>query len=50
LNEQRQYVTASEEDGALKSTALAGFWLRAEWLWQDPLPNPLEVLRQLNVI
>jgi Uma2 family endonuclease len=50
LNEQRQYAAVPEEDGILKSVALPGFWLRAEWLWQSTLPNPLDVLRQLGVI
>jgi len=50
LGDQRQYVTVPEENGVLKSSALPGFWLRSEWLWQNPLPNPLDVLRQLGVI
>ncbi len=50
LNEQRQYITVQEQGGVLKSAALPGFWLRTDWLWQAPLPNPLDVLRQLGVI
>ena len=24
-----------------------GFWLRAEWLWQTPLPDSMECLKQI---
>lgn len=50
LNDQRQYAAVPEENGVLKSAALPGFWVRSEWLWQEPLPNPLDVLRQLGII
>ena len=33
-----------------RSTVIPGFWLRAEWLWQTPLPPILEVLRELDLI
>jgi Uma2 family endonuclease len=33
-----------------RSSAIPGFWLRAEWLWQQPLPPVLNVLRELGVI
>lgn len=26
------------------SLTLSGFWLNLEWLWQHPLPHPLEIL------
>ncbi len=29
-----------DAEGRFWSAVLAGFWLRPEWLWQDPLPNP----------
>ena len=38
------------EDGVYRSSALQGLWLRVEWLWQDPLPPLLSVLREWNVI
>jgi Uma2 family endonuclease len=32
-------------DGVFRSHVLEGFWLRVEWLWQDPLPLLSEVLK-----
>jgi Uma2 family endonuclease len=34
--------------GALHSEALPGFWLRAEWLWQRPMPDAVDVLAELR--
>jgi Uma2 family endonuclease len=36
-------------DGAFRSTVVPGFWLKPAWLWDDPLPNTMDVLRQLGV-
>ena len=36
-----------DADGRYHSTALTGFWLRPEWLWQDPLPDPLVLLETI---
>jgi Uma2 family endonuclease len=32
-------------DGVVRSKVLEGFWLRVEWLWQDPLPRLAAVLK-----
>lgn len=37
-------------DGAFRSTVIPGFWLKPGWLWEDPLPETLDVLKQLGVI
>jgi hypothetical protein len=37
-------------EGVYHSEALPGFWLRVEWLWQEPLPKTLDVLRDLGVL
>jgi Uma2 family endonuclease len=29
---------------------IPGFWLQVEWLWQTPLPQVLDVVRELQVI
>ncbi len=26
------------------------FWLRVDWLWEDPLPRVLDVVRELGVL
>jgi len=37
----------SGDEGVYRSEALPGFWLRVEWLWQEPLPHPLRVLGEI---
>jgi Uma2 family endonuclease len=34
-------------DGRYHSSVLPGFWLRLEWLTQDPLPRPKDVLAEV---
>ena len=51
LDEQKRYqLTPPDDDGIFHSTVLAGFWLRVSWLWQEPLPKTLDVLREMGVI
>ena len=38
---------ALDADGRYHSTVLPGFWLRPDWLWQEPLPNPLDCLVEI---
>jgi Uma2 family endonuclease len=38
------------EDGLYRSSVLPGFWLDPEWLWRDPPPPALGVLKQLGVL
>lgn len=40
----------SADQGIYHSRVLPGFWLKVEWLWQDPLPPVLDVVRQLGLI
>lgn len=37
------------EDSVYQSSVLRGFWIKVAWLWQEPLPKVLEVLRELGV-
>jgi Uma2 family endonuclease len=37
-------------DGVYRSEVIPGFWLKIEWLWRDPLPPDLEVLRELGLL
>ena len=50
LGADARYTRLEEQDGAIHSTVLAGLSLKPAWLWQMPLPNPLEVLRELGVL
>jgi Uma2 family endonuclease len=45
----RYHLAPIGEDGIFHSRVLPGFWLKVEWLWQDPLPSVREVLRELGV-
>jgi len=36
-----------DADGRYHSAVLPGFWLRPEWVWQDPMPAPLACLREI---
>lgn len=35
------------EHGRVESTAVPGFWVQAEWLWESPLPSTLGCIRVL---
>jgi Uma2 family endonuclease len=44
-DEAGQYQSVSvDTDGVYRSRSLPGFWLRVDWLWQDPLPDVARVL------
>ena len=48
LTEDGQYrLVLPDAEGIYRSDVLPGFWLRVEWLWQEPLPDPLRVLGQI---
>jgi Uma2 family endonuclease len=49
LDEQGRYQAVPAEEGVHRSQVLSGFWLRAEWLWQEPLPNELGVAREMGL-
>jgi Uma2 family endonuclease len=50
LSEGRYQVQPAEADGRLESSVIEGFWLKPEWLWQDPLPGVLGCLREMGVL
>jgi Uma2 family endonuclease len=50
LGSDRRYYPVPLCDGAFRSTVVPGFWLKPGWLWEDPLPNALDVLKQLALI
>lgn len=37
-------------DGIYRSTVIAGFWFKVEWLWEQPLRPVVEVLRELKLV
>jgi Uma2 family endonuclease len=50
LERERYRVAFSGKEGRYDARVLPGFWLRVEWLWQEPLPKVLDVLRELGLI
>jgi Uma2 family endonuclease len=48
LTEQGKYqAVLPDEQGRYHAALLPGFWLHPDWLWQEPLPDPLHMLMQL---
>jgi len=45
--EGRYEVAFVGREGIYASKSLPGFWLRVEWLWQEPLPPPLLALGEI---
>lgn len=39
-----------DRDGVVHSRVLPGLWLKVEWLWQEPLPPLLGVLREWGLV
>lgn len=49
LDEQGRYqIVAPDADGLYHSRVLPGFWLRVAWLWQEPLPDPVDALLEID--
>jgi len=50
LEGERYRLAFAGAEGEYRSAVLPGFWLRVEWLWQQPLRPVLDVLRELGLI
>jgi Uma2 family endonuclease len=46
----RYRLVPPNADGTYHSRAVAGFRLRPEWLWAEPLPKILDVARELGLL
>jgi Uma2 family endonuclease len=44
------YQLAPITDGIFRSTVLDGLWLKVDWLWQEPLPPVLDVLKEWRLV
>jgi Uma2 family endonuclease len=44
---RKRYTTDTVSEGQVPSAVLPGFWVDAGWLWQDPLPNVMDCLREI---
>ncbi|MGH9379606.1 MAG: Uma2 family endonuclease, partial [Thermoanaerobaculia bacterium] len=40
-----EYRERTVMTGRIESTLLPGFWIEADWLWQDPLPSTTKSLQ-----
>lgn len=49
LGDDDCYSLLPAEEGVFRSIAVPGFWLRPDWLWQEPLPGVLETARELGI-
>ncbi len=43
----QRYVTKTIHTGRIESAVVRGFWIEADWLWSDPLPNIMQCLRAI---
>ena len=48
LDERGRYRLAEPDGDVYSSLVLPGFRLKVDWLWQEPLPAVLDVLRELG--
>ncbi len=47
LEEGHYRLTFSGKKGEYHALVLPDFWLRVEWLWQEPLPSPIRTLAEI---
>lgn len=48
LGANRRYTPIASVDGRVPSAVIPGFFLRPEWLWQNPPPRKADVLRAMR--
>ena len=41
-------VAFAGREGVFRSEVLPGFWLRVEWLWQEPLPSVEDIMLEIG--
>jgi Uma2 family endonuclease len=44
------HLAPLSDDGIFRNGVLPGFWLKLEWLWQEPRPPVLTILREWGLI
>ena len=47
LGPNKKYREAKPRNGELRSEVLTGFWMRPEWIWQQPRPKKMDVLSHI---
>ena len=46
----RYRLATLDAEGLFHSAVLPDFWLKVDWLWQDPLPKVLDVVREFGLL
>jgi Uma2 family endonuclease len=46
----RYHLVFPSNEGIFHSAVLTNFWLKTEWLWQEPLPKVLATAQELGLI
>ena len=49
LGQSSTYEPIAAVDGHVASVLLPGFYLKAQWLWREPLPDVIETLGEMGV-
>jgi Uma2 family endonuclease len=47
LNDKGKYQTIRPKKGVIYSHVVEGFWFRPEWLWQEPRPKKVELIKEI---
>ncbi len=50
LEEGTYKLVDSDENGIYRSQVIEGLWLKVDWLWQDPLPTLMSVLKEWGLV
>ena len=50
LQEGTYKLIEPDDTGIYRSTAIEGLWLKVDWLWQDPLPTLMSVLKEWGLV
>jgi hypothetical protein len=50
LEDGRYRLVLADADGIVRSRVLEGLWLKSEWLWQEPLPPLLSILKEWKLV
>ena len=48
--ETGEYRRVPASGGRLDSSVIPGFWIRTDWLWQQPPPMTMDCLREMGVV
>lgn len=44
------HLVSADENGIFRSAVLTGLWLKVDWLWQEPLPPLMAVLKEWGLV